>query len=164
MPVWKRLLYAHQIKHLWIRLSMLVSVVRGLSSNYCSHSHQIPPLCSTQNDVGHMTHTSYISCHMWHLPWRPDESMQNVTAIHNKHAILLNNNVCIRFTTTDFPRILTVFVPPPMVLTLSLRFSFNSENILSLIRAAADLPTSYARSQFAGESATIPVEITTTDL
>src|SRR6218665_2507087 len=42
--------------------------------------------------------------------------------------ILLNNNV--GFTTTDFPRILTVFVPPLMVLTLSLRFSFNSENCL----------------------------------
>jgi len=60
MPVWKRLLFAHQIKNLWIRLSMLVSVVRRFSSNYYSHNHQIPPMCSIQNDVGRITRNLHV--------------------------------------------------------------------------------------------------------
>src|SRR6218665_3515832 len=74
--------------------------------------------------------------------------------------ILLNSNV--RFTTTDFPRILTVFVPPLMVLTLSLRFTFNSEicRQICLHRRQNCLHRRLesSRSQFTEESAIIPVE------
>src|SRR6218665_543844 len=94
MLVWKRFSFAHQVTDLWIRLLMLVSVVRGfrrIPALIAIKYHRVRP--KMMSDIWHIRVTYLVICGIW----RPDDSMQKVTAIHNKHAILWKLRLWLNF-------------------------------------------------------------------